>query len=896
MIDAEDLHHHDHAEPWPPTWQGRVGLLAFAIVTVGLNATGVLTQIFGLNTALLVAALGAYPLAMRAWQAIRSARITYDVAIAVAALIAALAGEFLAAAEVVIIVLVGDGLEHWAMHRAERAIVGLMSIQPDRATVIREGHEMNVASADVRLSDRVVVRGGERLPVDGVVAGGEATVDQSLVTGESIPVLKRPGAQVYCGTILDHGALEIRPEQVGTDTTLARIGRLVAAAKRRRPPIVRTADRLSQVFLPVILVSAVVVYFLTGEALRASAVLLVACSCALVYAAPAAFAAAIARLARDGILVKGGDTLEALSGVNAVAFDKTGTLTEGRPSVTTIVPAANFSADEVLRLAATAEQLSEHAVGRALVAEATRRELELPPTETFSSRPGKGVAARVDGRDVHVGNVAFLRELGSDAAADIDDFVASSGRPGDTHVVVAVDGVLAGLIGLMDTPRADAVAAVAALKTAGIKDIYLLTGDERAVAEAVAEHVGIERDHVYAALLPEDKLLRLKELSAAPRRVLMVGDGVNDAPALAAAHVGLAFGRGAADLSAEAAQVVALEPKLEAIAALIVLARQTVWRVRFNIIAFALGVNALAILAAGMGYLKPAASALLHQIVSLVVILGSVSLLIEHRVRDPRAWREWGAKATERGRHWRKALGDALDRGLTRHRRALARGVPTVVATAWLLSGVVVLGPGESAAVQRFGRLVDAQLSPGLHLRAPWPIEVVTRHAPRRVRVLELGFRSPAVAPVGAIDLEWNTPHGEGQVQQVADENLVLTGDENMLELYAVLHYTIADPARYLFGVRDGEALVRMVAEGTLRNLAAGYRFDAMLTTDRQDLEERWTDAVRARLAAVGAGVDVLAIHLADVHPPVEVVDAFRDVASAEEERVTRINEADAYS
>jgi Cu+-exporting ATPase len=342
--------------------------------------------------------------------------------------------------------------------------------------------------------------------------------------------------------------------------------------------------------------------------------------------------------------------------------------------------------------------------------------------------------------------------------------------------------------------------------------------------------------------------------------------------------------------------VVALEPRLEAIAALIVLARQTVRRVRFNIIAFAIGVNSLAILAAGMGYLKPAASAVLHQLVSLVVILGSVSLLIEHRVRDPRAWREWRANGAEALGRWRQEIGGMVGVWLVRHQRMLVRGGLAAAAAFWMLSGVIALGPGQSAAVQRFGRLVNPQLEPGLHVRAPWPIETVTRHEPRRVRVLELGFRSPAVAASGPMDLEWNTPHGEGQVQQVADENLVLTGDENMSELYAVLHYTIADPTKYLFGVRDGEALVRMVAEGTLRNLAAGFPLDAMLTTDRQNLEERWTAAVRTRLAQIGAGVEVLGVHLADVHPPVEVVDAFRDVASAEEERVMRINEADAYS
>jgi Cu+-exporting ATPase len=895
-VSTSEHSHHDHTFAWPATGRSRLGILALAVVTLVANAAGVVTHVFGLDTALLVAVLGAYPLAIRAGRALRARQISYDVTIAVAALIAALAGEFLAAAEVVIIVLVGDALEHWAMHRAERAIAGLMSLQPDRATVVRDGREQVVPATDVRLSDRVVVRGGERVPVDGVIIEGHAGIDQSLVTGESIPVSKASGAQVYCGSILDHGAIEIRPELVGQDTTVARIGRLVADAKRRRPPIVRTADRLSRIFLPVILLSAVAVYWLTGEALRSAAVLLVACSCALVYAAPAAFAAALARLARDGVLVKGGDTLEALSSVTAVAFDKTGTVTLGRPSVTDVVAAQSGGGEEVLQLAASAEQRSEHAFGRAIVADAGRRQVGLQATSAFTVRPGMGVVATVAGREVWVGSVAFLRELAPTLEPEIEQLVAKGARSGETHVLVAVDGHLAGLINLMDTPRPDAAAGVAALKAAGIKDVYLITGDDFAVAEAVAAQVGIDANHVHANMLPEQKLHRLRELSVGGARVLMVGDGVNDAPALAAAHIGVAFGRGAADLSAEAAQVVALEPRLEAIAELLVFARKTVKRVRFNIIAFALGVNSLAILAAGLGYLKPAASAILHQIVSLLVILGSVSLLIEHRIRDPRAWSEWRDLVAGRLGLWRHQFDEVAADWITRHQRALVRGSLAVAALVWLSSGVVALGPGESAAVQRFGRLVDVGLQPGLHVRAPWPIEVVTRFSPSRIRVLELGFRSPVTPTTGPIDYEWNTPHGEGQVQQVPDENLVLTGDENLSELYAVLHYTIADPARYLFAVRDAEALVRMVAEGSLRNIVAGDPLDAMLTTDRQGLEQRWADAVRTRLGQIGAGVDVLGIHLADVHPPVEVVDAFRDVASAEEERVMKVNEADAYS
>jgi len=894
MIDPGG-HAHHHSVSWPATWRGRLALLATAVLAIVLNATGAFTTIFGIDTALIVAAVGAYPLGRRAFEAIKARQITYDITIAVAALIAVAAGEYLAAAEVVLIVLVGDALEHWAIHRADRAIAGLMSIQPDRASVIRDGREQLVPSTDVRLTDRVVVRGGERLPVDGVVIEGFAAIDQSLVTGESIPVAKTVGAPVFCGTILERGAIEIRPEHVGQDTTLARIGRLVSDAKRRRPPLVRIADRLSRLLLPMVLVSAVVVYLLTGQALRASAVLLVACSCALVYAAPAAFAAALARLARDGVLVKGGDTLEALSSVSAIAFDKTGTLTVGRPSVTDVVAAGDFTPDEVLQLAASVEHRSEHAFGRAIVAEAGRRHVSIETPEAFVSRPGLGVIGTVDGREISVGSEAFVRELAPALAADIERIVARGERAGESHVLVTAGGALAGLIDLRDTPRPDAAAAIAALKPL-VKHVYMLTGDDRAVAETVAAEIGLDPKQVSANLLPEQKLQRVRELAESGAKLLMVGDGVNDAPSLAAAHVGAAFGRGAADLSAEAAQVVVLEPRLEAIPESIVFARKTVSRVQFNVIAFAIGVNTLAILAAGLGYLKPAASAVLHQLVSLVVILGSVSLLIEHRVRDPRAWVAWRNGLADWAAAWRATAGTALARGFDRHRPMILRGAAAALAVMWLLSGVVVLGPAESGLVLRFGRLVDPALQPGLHLRAPWPIETVTRVAPRRVRVLELGFRSPATPAPAPTDYEWNTTHGEGQVQQVPDENLVLTGDENMSELYAVVHYAMADPAKYVFAVRDGDALVRMVAEGSLRDLAAGYPLDALLTTDRQALEDRWAAAMRTRLTTIGAGVEVLGIHLADVHPPVDVVDAFRDVASAEEDQVMRVNEADAYS
>jgi HflK protein len=892
VSDAHSHHHHDTA--WPVSRRTRVGLTASAVAVVALNATGFVTNIIGIDTALIVALAGGYPLVARAVAALKERRVSYDVTIAIAAIVAVAVREYVAAAEVVLIVLIGDALEHWAMHRADAAIANLLSVQPDRASVIRDGREQIIPAVDVRLTDRVIVRGGERVPVDGVVLEGHATVDQSIITGESIAASKMVGAAVYSGSVLEQGAIDVRPERVGDDTTLARIGRLVSEAKRRRAPLVRTADRLSKYFLPILIASAIIVYLLTGQALRSVAVLLVACSCALVYATPAAFAAALARLARSGILVKGGDVLERLSKVTIVAFDKTGTLTAGRPSIATVIPAAGFEADDVLRLAAAVERRSEHSFGRAIVAEAERRHAAIPTADGFVPKPGLGVTAAVGGREVRVGSVVFMRELSPEFCAGVERLVAQGAASADSQVVVAVDGRPAGLIVLHDAPRSDAADAIESVRGLGIKSIQLLTGDDRRTALAIAEKVGIVPDAVHADMLPDDKLRCLHDAGG---DTLMVGDGVNDAPALAAASVGLAFGRGAADLSAEAAQIVVLDARLSAIPDLIAFARKTVRRVEFNIMAFAVGVNAAAIVAAGTGYLTPAASAILHQLVSLAVIGGSISLLIEGRaIGGAQRWAAWRDGAFARLQSQAATGGTKVVAFVQHHQRPIARAATGALALVWLLSGVTVVGPNESAIVQRFGRLVDGSAGPGLHVRLPWPIETVTRVSTRRVRVVEVGFRSPAVPSREPVDFQWDTVHTEGQVQQMPDENLVLTGDENLAELYAVVQYVIASPSRYLFAAKDADALARMMAEGALRGIAASYSLDTLLTTERQGVESRWADAMRERLARVDAGIEVLGIHLTDVHPPVEVVSAFRDVASAQEQQVMRVNEAEAYS
>ena len=783
-------HIHVSAGHPPPFWMRRAVAVPAALVVLLLYATGVVTSLLGVDTALIVAVVGAYPLLRRAIAATRARRLTFDSTIAVAALVAILTGQFLAAAEVVVIIAVGDAIEHWVIHRADRGIAALLSFQPPTARVVRDAVEQVVPAGDVRLTDTVVVRSGERLPVDGVVTGGEALVDQSSVTGEPLPVPKAAGAPVTSGTVVQQGALDVRPEHIGGDTTAARISRLVREARQRRPPIVRLADRLAWWFLPAIVVSAIAVYLLTGDTLRTVSVLLVGCSCALVYAAPAAFAAALARLGRRGVLVKGGDILERLTSVTVAAFDKTGTLTVGEPSVATIVAAEGLAPDDVLRFAAGAESRSEHCLGRAIVAEVTRRGLTPLPAEQFFHRPGLGVAARVAGRDVRVGSLQFIGGGSAEAASRAEALAAQAGRPDDCTVAVAIDGEVAGLVVLVDAPRPDAADAIRALRDGGIADVVMLTGDARPTALAIAAQVGIDPEDVYAQLLPADKLARIRELRADGAKLLMVGDGINDAPALAAADVGIAFGHGATDLSADAADVVVLDAALAAIPAVKAFARRTIRRVRFNILVFAIGVNVVAVFLAALGYLTAAAAAALHQVISVTVIASSVSLLADRRLRWASDSTPWYKTLATRFSAWIGRIGPPLAAVARRERRRLLQGAAGAVALAWLLSAVTVIGPGESGVVQRFGRLVDPALAPGLHLRAPWPIETVTRMRPREVRVLDIGFRSPATRPAGPVDYEWNTSHmAGGPVQEVPDENLVLTGDENLAELYAVVQY-----------------------------------------------------------------------------------------------------------
>src|SRR5215472_12579027 len=512
-------------------------------------------------------------------------------------------------AVVITLVVLGRWLEARARGRTSEAIRRLVSLAPRTARVVRDGAELDVPTAEVRVGDFVRIRPGERIPVDGVVTEGASSIDESMLTGESLPAEKTPESKVFAGTVNRTGSFVFRAARVGSETALARIVKLVADAQGSRAPIQRLADRVAAVFVPIVLAIAAMTFlawWVFGPApsalyalTNAVAVLVIACPCAMGLATPTAIMVATGRGAELGILVKNATALEMLDGVNTVVFDKTGTLTVGRLLVTDVktAPGGELGEDEVLALAAAAEQGSEHPLGDAIVARAKERGLALPPIGEFATVPGQGIDAMAAEDRVLLGNRTLMDMRG----IDVEPLSARAGAltsEGKTVVYLALGGRALGVIAVADALKPEAPDAVAALARRGI-DVAMLTGDARPTAKAIAVRAGIER--VMAEVLPEDKASEIARLRAEARRVAMVGDGINDAPALARADVGIAMGSGT-DVAIEAADVTLVRGDLRGVVAAVDLAHRTIRIIKQNLL-WAFGYNVVLIpVAAGALY------------------------------------------------------------------------------------------------------------------------------------------------------------------------------------------------------------------------------------------------------------------------------------------------------
>jgi Cu+-exporting ATPase len=852
---------------------------AFVGVLLLLNWLGIFQTIFGLDTAILITLLAGYKTFHNSISALLEKRISADIALCVAVIAALTAGQYLAAAEAMFIVLVGEGLESYAAGRTEAAIHRFIEQMPRRARRVRDGVEEEVDAEALLPGDLIAVRAGERVPADGAIEMGNSALDESSITGEPLPREKQPGDEAFSGSLNGGGLLHVRVTRAGPDTTLARVVQLVQEAQKRRAPVERLADRVAKYFLPALLLAGALTFFFTRDWMRTVSVLIVACPCALILATPTAMVAAIGGLARRGILVRGASVLQSAAQVDTVAFDKTGTITEGQFEIVEII-ALERSENELLSLAAAAERASSHPLARIIVDEAARRGLAPLSVESAAVHPGRGVECRVGGATVRAGNASFVKWGGSPGPPS----TGQAGQPspldradqlGATAVLISAGDSLAGAILLRDRLRAGIQEASAGLEALGIAHRLMLTGDRRRPAEVIARRAGIPE--LEAELLPEQKVDRIRQLAAAGRKVAMIGDGINDAPALASAHIGIAVA-GASDIAAEAAGAVFLPHSLETLPLLFETSKRAVATAWQNIILFAGFVNLAAVICAATGVIGPIGAALTHQLSSFLVMMNSLRLLRTRRFRIPAIWPRL-----------RAAIPD-IDVA------RLKRPAAVALAAAFVLSGFYIIGPNETGIIQRFGKKQPPYRQPGLHYKLPWPVETLTRVRPNQVRTIEIGFRSTAVQPdAEPAAYEWNVQHRSGRFQRKPEESLMLTGDQNMIELNAVVHYDLARPDDFLFRQLDSDATVRAAAESALQSVITATDLDAVLTSGRIEIETKAAAALQTRLDRYAAGVRVLGLRLQDVHPSLEVVDAFRDVSGAYEEKNRLINEAEGY-
>ena len=537
-----------------------------------------------------------------------------DLLVSLALIASVWIGENFAAGEVALIMQLGSLLEEMTVARARAGIEKLVHLTPQTARVLREGKEQVIPAEAVRVGERIRVLPGETVPVDGLILSGSTSINQAVMTGEPLPVDKGPGDEVSSGTVNQFGAFEMEAVKVGEDSSIRRMVKLVQSADAGKAEIVRLADRWATWIVVGALSAASLTWLLSGEIIRAVTILVVFCPCSLVLATPTAIVAAIGNATRHGFLVREGDALERLARVSRMMFDKTGTLTCGTPRVTAVKTLSSYTEQEVYALAGAVEQVSEHPLGKAVV-RGCGKAGPLPVAENFEMTPGIGVSAVVNGKKVRVGSRKLLGPLSVKAERETD--------PGSTPVYVGVEGQLAGFLLLSDTLRPESREVVDALRFQDVSSV-LLTGDNGRTAAHIAETLGIQE--VHAQCLPEDKLERIGRYQRGGRAVCMIGDGINDAPALKKADVGIAMGGGGSDIAVDAADIALVDDEIGELPHLLALSRRMMRTIRQNL-AFSMLLNFVAIALAISGILGPVVGALVHNAGSVLVIVNSALLL-----------------------------------------------------------------------------------------------------------------------------------------------------------------------------------------------------------------------------------------------------------------------------
>jgi Cd2+/Zn2+-exporting ATPase/Cu+-exporting ATPase len=607
-------HGHDHAH----------SLEAGDLIRIGLVAVACLASWFGLwkslarfdVIALVATVAGGYPIFKEAIGNVLARRMTMELSMTIALGAALAIGEFFTSLVIVLFVLIAEVLEGLTVGRGRRAIKDLLDLLPRNAIIRRAGETKEVSAAELQVGDVVLVKPGARVPVDGCVVAGNSFVDQAAITGESLPVEKLPGSQVYAGTINQSGVLEVRTAGIGRDTAFGKIIEAVEQAEKSRAPIQKLADQLAGYLVYVAIGCAVLTFAVTRDMRSTISVIIVAGACGIAAGTPLAILGAIGRSARLGAILKGGLYLEALSTVDTIVLDKTGTLTLGNPIVTGVRACPGATEAEVIEAAAIAERPSEHPLAKAVLQKAAAMSLTVAEAERFEYVPGKGILCSLNGEEIVVGNRAMLHERQFDLSSFVSDANPSS------EVLVGRNGRLLGTLHFEDALRPESKQAIDALRTMGLRTV-LLTGDVEPIARAVGERLAL--DEVHAEMLPNDKVAKIKSLEASGHRVAMVGDGINDAPALTEATVGVAMGSGT-DVARESADVVLLGNDLLKFVETLQIARRCRRIIWFNFTGTLL-VDAIGVVLAAVGMLNPLFAAFIHVSSELAFILNSARLL-----------------------------------------------------------------------------------------------------------------------------------------------------------------------------------------------------------------------------------------------------------------------------
>ncbi len=617
-----------------------ITLASGALIVAALAVESLFKLALWRDILMIVAALVAgSDIAGRAWNALRARHVSIELLVTIATVGALILGEYWEAAAVTFLFMLGAYLEARTMSRTRQALRELLELAPTSAIVVRNGQQVEVMPQEVEPGETVLAKPGMKIPVDGEVIDGRAAVDESTITGESMPVEKAVQDKVYAGTISQNGLLWIRATRIGADTTLARIMRRVEEAQEEKAPTQRFIERFAQWYTPAIIGLSLVVYVISRDLSLALTLLVIGCPGALVISTPVSVVAGIGRAAKRGILIKGGEYLENAGKISALALDKTGTLTQGKPRLTDVItlqPEMVLAGgglplesrwtpmqQDVVRWAAIAEAGSEHPLARPILAEAETFG-SIPQASEFSTTTGRGVQAAYQGHTIGVGTKELMEALNVDVSLEADQHLADLRSAGKTAVLVSLDGAVIGILGISDTPRKAAAEMIRRLKATGLKRVVMLTGDDRRTAQAIADQVGVTE--VHAELLPDNKLDIIRQLQREGHVVAMIGDGINDAPALAAADIGIAMGAAGTDVAIETADIALMGDDLMLVPEAIGLSKATLRNIRQNV-----GIALITVTALLAGVLLRevymAGGMFIHELSVLVVIVNGMRLL-----------------------------------------------------------------------------------------------------------------------------------------------------------------------------------------------------------------------------------------------------------------------------